>query len=72
MGAASGEDLLAVINRQGYTARVTLSSPIGEPTVFTSCAHRLLERSGFSCQVKPAGRMKCAVRLTHGSRFCKK
>ncbi len=51
-GAASSEDLLAVINRQGYTARHVVITG-GEP-----CIHDLmpltdlLEKSGFSCQIE--------------------
>lgn len=55
MGAASSEDLLAVINRQGYTARHVVITG-GEP-----CIHDLmpltdlLEKSGFSCQIETSG-----------------
>ncbi|ECF6195714.1 7-carboxy-7-deazaguanine synthase QueE [Salmonella enterica] len=54
-GAASSEDLLAVINRQGYTARHVVITG-GEP-----CIHDLmpltdlLEKSGFSCQIETSG-----------------
>ncbi len=53
MGAASSEDLLAVIGRQGYTARHVVITG-GEP-----CIHDLLpltdllEKNGLSCQSKP-------------------
>ncbi|VEB54809.1 Queuosine Biosynthesis QueE Radical SAM [Salmonella enterica subsp. enterica] len=49
------EDLLAVINRQGYTARHVVITG-GEP-----CIHDLmpltdlLEKSGFSCQIETSG-----------------
>ena len=51
-GAASSEDLLAVIGRQGYTARHVVITG-GEP-----CIHDLLpltdllEKNGFSCQIE--------------------
>lgn len=55
MGAASSEDLLAVIGRQGYTARHVVITG-GEP-----CIHDLLpltdllEKNGFSCQIETSG-----------------
>ena len=55
MGAASSEDLLAVISRQGYTARHVVITG-GEP-----CIHDLmpltdlLEKNGFSCQIETSG-----------------
>ncbi|MDU3999363.1 MAG: 7-carboxy-7-deazaguanine synthase QueE [Escherichia coli] len=54
-GAASSEDLLAVIGRQGYTARHVVITG-GEP-----CIHDLmpltdlLEKNGFSCQIETSG-----------------
>ncbi|MBS2139359.1 7-carboxy-7-deazaguanine synthase QueE [Escherichia coli] len=54
-GAASSEDLLAVIGRQGYTARHVVITG-GEP-----CIHDLLpltdllEKNGFSCQMETSG-----------------
>ena len=54
-GAASSEDLLAVISRQGYTARHVVITG-GEP-----CIHDLmpltdlLEKNGFSCQIETSG-----------------
>lgn len=71
-GAASSEDLLAVINRQGYTARHVVITG-GEP-----CIHDLmpltdlLERVVLVVRLRPAGRTKCAVRPIPGSRFHQK
>ena len=54
-GAASSEDLLAVIGRRGYTARHVVITG-GEP-----CIHDLLpltdllEKNGFSCQIETSG-----------------
>lgn len=54
-GAASSEDLLAAIGRQGYTARHVVITG-GEP-----CIHDLLpltdllEKNGFSCQIETSG-----------------
>ncbi len=54
-GSASSEDLLAVIGRQGYTARHVVITG-GEP-----CIHDLLpltdllEKNGFSCQIETSG-----------------
>ena len=54
-GPASSEDLLAIIERQGYTARHVVITG-GEP-----CIHdlipltMLLEKSGFSCQIETSG-----------------
>ncbi len=65
-GAASSEDLLAVINRQGYTARHVVITG-GEP-----CIHDLmpltdlLEKSGFSCQIETSGTHE--VRCTPNTR----
>ncbi len=68
MGAASSEDLLAVINRQGYTARHVVITG-GEP-----CIHDLmpltdlLEKSGFSCQIETSGthEVRCTPNTGHG------
>ncbi len=68
MGAASSEDLLAVINRQGYTARHVVITG-GEP-----CIHDLmpltdlLEKSGFSCQIETSGthEVRCMPNTGHG------
>ena len=54
-GPASSEDLLAIIERQGYTARHVVITG-GEP-----CIHdlipltMLLEKNGFSCQIETSG-----------------
>ncbi|WP_313110096.1 7-carboxy-7-deazaguanine synthase QueE [Atlantibacter sp.] len=54
-GAANPEELLAVIQRQGWTARHVVITG-GEP-----CIHdlipltHLLEKSGFSCQIETSG-----------------
>lgn len=66
MGAASSEDLLAVIGRQGYTARHVVITG-GEP-----CIHDLLpltdllEKNGFSCQIETSGTHE--VRCTPNTR----
>lgn len=66
MGAASSEDLLAVISRQGYTARHVVITG-GEP-----CIHDLmpltdlLEKNGFSCQIETSGTHE--VRCTPNTR----
>lgn len=66
MGAASSEDLLAVIGRQGYTARHVVITG-GEP-----CIHDLLpltdllEKNGFSCQIETSGTHE--VRCTPNAR----
>lgn len=71
MGAASSEDLLAVIGRQGYTARHVVITG-GEP-----CIHDLLpltdllEKNGFSCQIETSGTMKYAVHRIPGHRVAK-
>jgi organic radical activating enzyme len=68
-GAASSEDLLAVISRQGYTARHVVITG-GEP-----CIHDLmpltdlLEKNGFSCRLKPVVPTKYAVRRIRGDRI---
>lgn len=65
-GAASSEDLLAVISRQGYTARHVVITG-GEP-----CIHDLmpltdlLEKNGFSCQIETSGTHE--VRCTPNTR----
>lgn len=67
-GAASGEDLLAVIQRQGYTARHVVITG-GEP-----CIHDLmpltdlLEKNGFSCQIETSGTHE--VRCTPNTGDC--
>ncbi len=54
-GPASSEDLLAIIGRQGWTARHVVITG-GEP-----CIHdlapltSLLEQNGFSCQIETSG-----------------
>ncbi|RCU27149.1 7-carboxy-7-deazaguanine synthase QueE, partial [Acinetobacter baumannii] len=54
-GPASSEDLLAIIGRQGWTARhvvITGGEPcIHDLTPLTS----LLEQNGFSCQIETSG-----------------
>lgn len=66
MGAASSEDLLAVIGRRGYTARHVVITG-GEP-----CIHDLLpltdllEKNGFSCQIETSGTHE--VRCTPNAR----
>lgn len=65
-GAASSEDLLAVIGRQGYTARHVVITG-GEP-----CIHDLLqltdllEKNGFSCQIEPVVLMRYAAHRIPG------
>lgn len=85
-GPASSEDLLAIIGRQGWTARhvvITGGEPcIHDLTQLTS----LLEQNGFSCQIETSGthevrcspntwvtvsrRSTCAVAMTCCLRPC--
>ncbi|MRB43581.1 7-carboxy-7-deazaguanine synthase QueE, partial [Bacillus thuringiensis] len=63
-GPASGEDLLAIIGRQDWTARHVVITG-GEP-----CIHdltpltMLLEQNGFSCQIETSGthEVRCSPR----------
>lgn len=62
-GAGSAEDLLAIIGRQGWTARHVVITG-GEP-----CIHdltpltELLEKNGYSCQIETSGTHE--VRCSH-------
>ncbi|KAE9852065.1 7-carboxy-7-deazaguanine synthase QueE, partial [Escherichia coli] len=62
-GAGSPEDLLAIIGRQGWTARHVVITG-GEP-----CIHdltpltELLEKNGYSCQIETSGTHE--VRCSH-------
>lgn len=62
-GAGSSEDLLAIIGRQGWTARHVVITG-GEP-----CIHdltpltELLEKNGYSCQIETSGTHE--VRCSH-------
>jgi 7-carboxy-7-deazaguanine synthase len=64
-GPASSEDLLAIIGRQGWTARhvvITGGEPcIHDLTPLTS----LLEQNGFSCQIETSGTHE--VRCSHNT-----
>lgn len=54
-GAGSAEDLLAIIGRQGWTARHVVITG-GEPCIhdLTSLTD-LLEKNGYSCQIETSG-----------------
>ena len=64
-GAGSAEDLLAIIGRQGWTARHVVITG-GEP-----CIHdlmpltELLEKNGYSCQIETSGTHE--VRCSHST-----
>jgi 7-carboxy-7-deazaguanine synthase len=64
-GAGSSEDLLAIIGRQGWTARHVVITG-GEP-----CIHdltpltELLEKNGYSCQIETSGTHE--VRCSHAT-----
>lgn len=54
-GSASADDLLAVIGRQGYSARHVVITG-GEPCIHDLRAlTMLLENNGFSCQIETSG-----------------
>lgn len=54
-GAATTEDLLAVIERNGYTARHIVITG-GEPCIYDlGPLTLLLENSGFTCQIETSG-----------------
>ncbi|QCR37093.1 7-carboxy-7-deazaguanine synthase QueE [Nissabacter sp. SGAir0207] len=54
-GAATTEDLLAVIERNGYTARHIVITG-GEPCIYDlGPLTLLLEKSGFTCQIETSG-----------------
>ncbi|KYI91041.1 pyrroloquinoline quinone biosynthesis protein, partial [Salmonella enterica subsp. enterica serovar Typhimurium] len=54
-GAASIDDLLALINREGYTARHVVFTG-GEHCIHDLMQHTdLQDKSGYSCQIEASG-----------------